>query len=345
MKTMNVMKSGSFFKHSYIAILILIIQLCLGCSSDDNSPAIIIGEPDIQEPFDGTALKDAIAENRNKAIQEFSLTVETGGSITGEQGTVLYFPPDIITDQHGDPVTGEVTIRLIEIYDRSSMVLTKMPTNGKRENGDIETLISAGEFYIDAYQGEESLLLSGAFQINVPTEEFDPEMRIFDGQDNDCDGIQCDIVWEENTEKGLEPGQGDGAEDGTWVNRYIGFLDNFGWTNLDRWIIDPRPKTSVSVAVPEGYDNTNCNVYITIDNEPTALALLDIYNEETSLFTEHYGHIPIGMEVHFIFVSKQEDAYVYAVQPATIGENHIETIGTLTTGTEEDLTAVINELP
>ncbi|MDY8136791.1 hypothetical protein [Aquimarina sp. 2201CG5-10] len=320
----------------FIGLAILFLG---SCQNDDND--III--PQI---LDGQELAEAIQQNRENAKQTTTINAETFGEVYGQEGTILSFPANSFLYQNGDPVTGSVTIELVEIYNKSKMLLTKIPTNGKRPNGDVEALKSGGEFYINATQNGEQLELANGFNLFAPADGFDTEMTLFNGQDDDCDGdqLQCDVVWEEDEQAGIEPIQREGP-DGTAITGYGGFIGNFGWTNIDRWYNDPRPKTILHVDVPEGYDNTNCNVYISYDGEPTALALLDIYDPETGLFSEHYGLIPIGLEVHFIFVSVQDGQYVYAIQGATIEDNHIETIGTTTTGTEAELVALINALP
>ncbi len=320
-----------------VALAILFLGSCSKNDDNDVDPQLIL---------DGLEFKAEIIENREEAKQTVTINSTGGGEVYGQEGTILYFPPNSFLDQNGDPVTGSVTIELIEIYNKAKMLLTKMPTNGKRPNGDVETLISGGEFYINATQDGEQLALANAFQLFAPAEEFDDEMVLFNGQNNDCDvdELECDVIWEEDEQGGLEPMQREGPN-GTGVMGYGGFLSNFGWTNIDRWYSDPRPKTVLYVDVPEEYDNTNSNVYVSYDGEPTALALLDIYNTETGLFSEHYGLIPIGLEVHIIFVSVQDGQYVYAIQEATIEEDHLEVIGSTSTGTEAELVALINALP
>ncbi|MFD2564003.1 hypothetical protein [Aquimarina rubra] len=339
--TITLLNSSKNVKQTMINFLLLGFAMLFlaSCSSNDDNDIII------EQVLGGLELEAEILENREEAVQIFTLNDGTG-QVYGEEGTILYFPPGSIVDQNGDPVTGNVTVELIEIYDKAKMLLTKMPTNGKRPNGDVETLISGGEFFINATQNGEQLEVANGFQLFAPADEFDEDMRLFNGLDNDCDGddLECDIVWEEDEQGGLEPMQREGPN-GEGVSGYGGFLSNFGWTNIDRWYNDPRPKTVLYVDVPEGFDNTNSNVYVSYDGEPTALALLDIYNPDTGLFSEHYGLIPIGLEVHIIFVSVQDDQYVYAIQGATIEEDHVEVIGSTSTGTEAELVALINGLP
>lgn len=68
-----------------------------------------------------------------------------------------------------------------------------------------------------------------------------------------------ELAWKEA--KGAD---GKGGVQGEGNNYYVTF-GNFGWTNVDRFYSDPRPKTSILVDVPEGYDNTNSTVYLSYD--------------------------------------------------------------------------------
>ncbi len=342
-KTITLLNRSKNVNHNALNVLIigLSIILLMSCSNNDDNDIII------EQILDGQELTSAITENREEAIQTSDINSTSYSEVYGSEGTTLSIPANSFTDQDGNLVTGSVTIELIEIYDKAKMLLTKMPTNGKNGNGDIATLVSGGEFYINATQNDEQLQLVNDIFIFAPADNFDTEMILFSGKDNDCDGdeLTCDIIWEEQEEnKELEIIQREGP-DGAGVTGYGGFIGNFGWTNIDRWYNDPRPKTILYVDVPEGYDNTNCNVYVSYNGEPTALALLDIYDSETGLFSEHYGQIPIGLEVHFIFVSVQDGEYVYAIKGATITENHVEVISTTNTTTEAELVNLINALP
>jgi hypothetical protein len=346
------LKSQKDVKQKLKNVLVIFIAILFTAScktSDDSDDPIIRKKP-------GLELEQSISDKRDELTENFTISGGEGGQATGRrQHTSFTFPANGIVDKNGEVVLGEIDIEIIEIYDKATMVLAKMPTNGRRENGNVETLISAGEFYINATQnGEDSgleLYINGARSVEFFVYEegfYDNEMTIFNGVDDNCDGagagLQCDIVWEEDKDAQVREGEAMGP-DGSFVSGYSGFINNFGWTNIDKWSNDPRPKTIINADAPEGYDGTNCNVYVSYDGEPTALALLDIYNADTGLFTEHYGQIPIGLEVHFIFVSVQDGEYVYAIQAATIGEDHLEVIGTPITGTEEELIALINDLP
>ncbi|MDC8002652.1 hypothetical protein POV27_01190 [Aureisphaera galaxeae] len=343
MKTvqMNNIITTSFLKRTLTNGLIA-TALCLGMTScdisDDNDPVVVV---DLPIEIDGTELMNDIQSNREEALQTFTIDAGFGGTAIGAQGTNVVFGPNAFVDANGDLVTGAVTLELLEVYNKAAMALQRLATNGKNDNGDVEALISGGEFFIRADKDGEEVFPANPFQVFVPSETFDPDMRLFSAEGG-CDTLDCEVVWEEDEEEVMQ-GEGMGP-DGTYVTGYAGFREEFGWTNLDKWYNYAGPKTMIFVDTPEGYDETNCSVFISYDGEP-GLALLDIYDEEQGMFTEHYGQLPIGLEVHIIFMSKQDGDYIYAIQSATIGADHIEVIGATQTATEAELFALIDALP
>ena len=294
---------------------------------------------------DGAALKALMDEVLEDNTEHFVLDAGAGGMVEGSKGTVVHFNADGFLTQDDEPVTGPIDIELVAIYKRSTMLLGNRPTLGKRKNGDMAMLISGGEFYVNVTQDGKPLKPSKTFQIVAPTGNTggtDGEMDIFKGME-ECDGDRCDIVWEEDSLAGIEIGEFQGT--GGVFAAYYAFISQFGWTNIDRWYNDERPKTTIFVDVPDGYDNTNCAVFLLYSGEPAALGRFDVYNEDTGLFTEHYGLIPIGLEVHFVFVSIVDDTIHYAIQSATIEENHLEVIDEVHTTTLAALIELVDALP
>ncbi len=168
-----------------------------------------------------------------------------------------------------------------------------------------------------------------------------------DGLDADFDD---EAVWVEEEVGGDEfmINQTDDDPTGNGGLQYWSLSSQFGWSNIDRWYSDPRPKTTIHVDVPEGFDDTNCAVYLSYDNEPTALANFDTYDASTELFSEHYGLIPIGLEVHVILVTEFEGQWSYAIQAETIVDGQLTSFPSAEDLIETDmegLSAVINGLP
>ncbi|RMB56778.1 hypothetical protein EAX61_13340 [Dokdonia sinensis] len=337
--------NANIIKKLFITGALALLSLT-SCETNDDVDIEVITPDDSEIVFGGLELQNSIIDSRENDLQQFTVDGTTGGIIVGAQGTQLSFQPSAFENLDGTAVTGNVDIELIEIYGRADMLKKKLPTNGKQPNGDVVTIISGGEFFINATQNGNQLRPAQAFDLTAPVGNsagFNPEMTVF-RPDNDCDELDCDVVWEEDEEADVRGGEIQNA-DGTWTSAYIAPLTGFGWTNLDRWWSYAGPKTMVYVDVPEGFNETNSAVYVSYDGEPDALALFDTYDTTLEQFTEHYGQMPIGQQVHFIFVSVQDGDYVYAIQGATIVDGHTEIIGTTQTTSEAGLTALIDALP
>lgn len=112
-------------------------------------------------------------------------------------------------------------------------------------DGSISTLVSGGEFYINATQDGIQLNLKSGFTIVAPTEntgEIDQEMNLFNGEING-DGDDCDLIWQEVNDRGIEIGEFQTT--GGFKTAYYAFQSKFGWTNIDRWYNDLRTKTKI----------------------------------------------------------------------------------------------------
>ncbi len=320
-----------------------------GDDDDDDSDH---QQPPTHEEFEALAL-----DARDSLLQTFTRDVDDLLFIEGAQGTTLSFPyhgPLVHLD--GSPVVGDVLVDFLEIFDKGSMLVTDMAPVGRLPSGEIAQLISGGEHFVNATQEGEQLLLNGGFVLTAPVaenEENPDGMGLFrDEEPGDGDALEDEVLWveEEQNPEGFAvmweddlTGNGEGVATGYWA-----FSSQFGWTNIDRWQSDPSPKTTIHVDVPDGWDDSNCAVYLSYDGEETALASFDTYDADAELFTEHYGLIPIGLEVHVILVTENEGLWSYIIQAATIEEDHLTVFpsaGDFIDTDMEGLTAVINALP
>ncbi len=340
MSIINLNYNQSILKKSkkILSLLVLSLILLTSCIVDENGNPLV--EPD------GEALDQRFEDNRANAVQTFTLDAATGGTITGVHGTQITFPSSC-TGNNGTPVTGTIEIQLIEIYTKADMVLLNMSTTGKKSNGDEEALKSGGEFFVSATQNGNPLTLLAPISIrtrNVDSSNFE-SMQVFraGNEINDTD------PWQEADEN--NDGQPDDAQigedqgpNGTYVLYSVFDMSSFGWTNLDKWYNFSGQLTDLFVDVPNGYNGDNIAVYLSYDGE-NGLARMDIYDETLGLFTEHYGRIPVGLDVHFIAITEINGIIHYAIQAATITNNHTEVITNLQPTTQADLTTLINNLP
>jgi len=321
-------------KHLLGTILVTALVFT-SCTKNDNDDIILI-RPNAE---DYNTIKDAALED---ITQNFQFNAEDGYiSLTSDKGVAININTACLT-LNGNAVTGAIDLEFVELFDKGNMLTTNKPTMGILPNGDKALLISGGEFFINATQNGMALETSCDIQLGIPvdlTGGADNEMILWNGI-IDEDG---NLAWEEDLRDGPN-GQGGVFAEG---NQYYAFLGAFGWSNVDRFYNDPRPKTTILSGVPEGYNNTNCSIFLSYDGEDTGLANLDTYDAGSGLFSEHYGQIPIGLECHVIFVSEENGNWKYAIKAVTIVENGVITFteGEMAIATEAQLTTIINGLP
>ncbi len=320
-----------------IALVILATVAFASCdSNDDNNNQTT---PATAAEFNG--IRDIALES---LTQEFQFNAEDGYvTFTSDKGVTIGLNGSCLT-KNGNPVTGLVDLEFVELFDKGNMLTTNKPTMGLLPNGDKNMLISGGEFFIKATQNGIELDTTCNIQLVVPaglTGGIDTEMTLWEGITDDAENL----VWREE-----EPGTGgpQGGGVGFEGNNYYVSFGDFGWTNVDKFYNDPRPKTTLLVSVPNGYDNENSAVYLSYDGEGTnALAKLDTYNPTTKQFSEHYGQIPVGLEMHVIFATEDNGMWKYAIKGVTVAANDAYTFteGETVIGTEAQLVAAINALP
>jgi hypothetical protein len=259
-------------------------------------------------------------------------------TLTSAKGVTISINGNCLT-KNGNLVTGAIDIEFIELFDKGSMLVTNKPTMGIMPNGDHNLLISGGEFFIKATQGGLELVTNCNINLVVPaslTNGIDTTMTLWNGA-IDTNG---DLIWGVAETIGQEIGLGILKD-----NYYISF-GNFGWTNVDKFYSDPRPRTTILTAVPTGYDNTNSAIFLSYDGEgQNALAKLDTYTA-AGLFSEHYGQIPIGLKCHVIFATEDNGQWRYAIKAVTVAANDIYTFTLAETkiGTEAQLIDEINAI-
>lgn len=322
-----------------LGTLLLVTLIFTSCSKSDVKDDDCDGICDLATAEDFSEIRDAALE---ELTQNFQFNAEDGSAtFTSENGVEITINGSCLT-KNGNAVTGAVDIEYVEIFNKGNMLITNKPTMGILPNGDKALLISGGEFFVEATQNGVPLDTSCSFQLVIPaalTGGADNDMILWKGI-IDEDG---NLAWAENERDGAN-GKGGVFAEG---NSYYAFIGDFGWSNVDRFYSDPRQKTTILVDVPEGYDNTNCAVYLSYDGEDTGLANLDTFDPLTGLFSEHYGQIPVGLECHVIFISEEDGDWKYAIKAATIVENGVITINENETSvvTEAQLTTIINGLP
>ena len=335
MKTIQLQKL--FVAKPLLVMLFALTLTVMSCDTNDDN-AVTNTPPTVQE---FNAIRQIALDN---LTQNFQIDAANGTTtLTSEKGVEIDINANCLT-LNGNPVTGLIDIEYVEIFDGGEMLVTNKTTMGALPNGDMAMLISGGAFYINATQNGQQLVLGCGMNLKIPANLTapDPNMILWDGTINPAG----DLVWEQQDNN--PTGQGGVFLEGSGVNAiYYAFFNSFGWTNVDRFYSYTGPKTQILASVPSGYDYQNSAVYLHYDGEGNALAKLDSYDVASSLFSEHYGQIPVGLACHIIFATEENGQWRYAIKSVTITDNAVFTFTLSETivGSEAQLTAAINALP
>ncbi len=313
-----------------------------GCWNDngyDGKPQQKTVEPGTQADF-GT-IRDGALEALT--IHE-TFDVSQGIIFTTDNG-VKFSWSGFLYDSEWNPVTGNVDLEYVEIFDRGSMAAANRPLMGRDSEGNLRPLVTGGEFYVNMTQDGKQLQTWSQYYIEVPgslTGGVDTGMVIWEGTIDENGDLFWDIF-------GTGQDRETKAELGIDVenNTYNLFCHDFGWTNIDILSGEQGEKTPLFVKPPHGWDNKNSCVYVAYKGKAGSLAFLDQYWTEEGLFTEHYGWAPIGFQFYVIFAAESDGMYTYWIKEITVAENTIIEVpqSELGTCTREEFIARINALP
>jgi len=284
------------------------------------------------EPIPGSVeLQTYFNQNISNELQAFTIDASSTQGFTSTNGTQITFYGNSFKHSDGSLVTGNVTIELLEVFDKSGMIRMNAPTLGNASWGLKTPLISGGEFRIKAFQNGEELQLNDGMGYSVnsiaPNGTIDPNMLLFYGGDEDT------LTWDQADSSSVF-GQGE---------QYYSFFDSLNWCNIDQFMNNGGPMTNVNVQLPSGFTNLNSALFISIDG---VNSVVPVWGFENGVYTiGPYYQLPIGMNVHFIAMAVIGGAPHVAIIPATIQDNHLEIISDLPLTTDTQLINDLSNLP
>ena len=217
---------------------------------------------------------NAYHQKYREELQSFSVNT-SNGLVTTASGTKVRFPANGFITDDGTTASGNVSIRIKEIYTPADMIMANMPTTS---NGRL--LESGGEFQIVASQNNKSLKLApGTFiQIDFPTAGRDMNgMQVFNGVPDADENI--DWVLNSNPGNFVVP-------DSLLFSGAKLFADNINWINCDKFINDPTVEYTVYPGNAPSGDSTNVFVHLTGRNSVVKMNWtrgLDYFNSNTLL--------------------------------------------------------------
>lgn len=313
-----------------IFYLFFATALAISCNSDDDSGSQTVTAPSV------TSFNNLINQAKNSRTQTQQFNLTAGGQIiyTSPKGVILTIDQSCLV-LNGQEVTGNVTLKYTEVFDTADMALTSISTMGFNSLGDKALLKSGGAFNIELYKNNALIQTTCNYSLQVPvnlTGGYDTEMVLWKGEIND-DG---QVEWTQNEDGAIERGN----------NSYYAWLGDFGWVNIDRFFNDPRPKTTVMVKVPQLYSPQNSNMFFAFNDVPNSIGTMDVFTGATNSYSEHYGYVPIGIEIHLIFITEQNGSFKYGIKSGIVlaNGNFEFTESELRTGSELEIKEKIGDL-
>jgi hypothetical protein len=241
----------------------------------------------------------------------FSVNVASGGSIRGKRGMKFKFAPNAFMDNMGNPVTGDVRIRLTEVSNYAEMLGT-----GARTEAVNGILGSAAMFNITATKNGQPVVLSIPMQASIPVNENASlsNIELFSG--NITSQKDSSIRWTP-----LDSGFRYNADSLSNVydslkkeyerKRIVTFdLYTFGWCNLDAYY---NSSSGFPIkATFEGITNIlNAECYMKLNQDDLKGLYRLTYDTVSDEFNSTNYNLPPGWNIHLILLVKDNNKKVY----------------------------------
>lgn len=293
-----------------------LLTITIGLSSCSKS-----SEPQTQVPT-AAALNSLFNNNLENIKQRATFSAAGTFTFVSSAGTKLIIDGTGLR-KNGNPVTGNVDLEYIELYDKGSMAITNKTTMGVDTNGDLVALDSGGEMYTSIKQNGVELTTTTPYTIETPT------------------------ALTGGTKLGIQPFTGtiDAAGNISWApalvneffvttnpDKYNVLLKSFNWFNYDK-LPATGPRTTISVLVPTEYLNAS-TVFLSTNAQPNSLGGI-------------MGKWNIGLQCNVIFLAEDNGNFRYSIKPITVVNNQqvMFNISETSIATAAQMKVILNNLP
>ena len=294
-----------------------------GDNINDNNE--VLGYNDINGFFEANGVQN----------QNFTIDATTGGSVAGNDGTVVTFPPNAFVDGNNNPVTGIVDVSIKEIFTPSQMILSNKPTNAINFSSENTFLLSEGETEVEISQnGNEVAIASGInYQISVPSAGgLDNEMLPFAGTTSNEEGI----VWNPTSDVGVA---GNGMQYVSAPASYIYDVFDTGWSNCDKFYSYPGNKTTNYINLSNSPNMAETVIFLVFEenNLPAVVKFSTIYANGIQSYVDM---LPEGLDVTYIAITLENNQQYLAMENITISDEEEITLSFEAKSTQEILDAL-----
>lgn len=317
--------------NSLITILLLVVIVSCKKSVSPITDAAIkkSASNNVNNSNTYSSLHDFFVKNGVQK-QTYSINSSAGGMFTTPHGTKVIIPPYAFRTESGNSVSGNITIEFKDIYTKSEMLLSNVPS--MMNSG--WPLKSGGEFFIKALSSNTALLLDSNSVITVqqPTNDADSLMMPFvnaNPQDTN------DVSWQVNQFNDVYYSASNyiyslysfnaPASSGTWCNSdNSSYFSNYTQTPLSVTVGDMSNYQEIQVFLV--FKNVNSMVHIYYSN---------------SMFS--YMYAPLGLECTVVSIGLNNGKIYSAFVPLTISTNQVISVS-LTETSDANFTSALNAL-
>jgi len=264
------------------------------------------------------------------ALQNYSVDAAMGGAFTTPHGTVISIPPNAFTDLSGNIITGKVDIEFKDIYKKSDMLLSFMPTDSHGW-----PLKSAGEFFIRAKSNNTPVKIAPQqkIRVNQPLNNnqidsglgMEPFFRVQDSLGWQMDSSNASLEFSASS----------------YVFSLYQFstqLDSGTWCNSDNpYYFGRYTTTGLIIRANHAMQAHGTDVFLLFKN---VNSMVHVYSDGAD-FPYHFA--PLGLDCTIVAVGVKDKKLYSAFVPITIGNNQTVKFS-LNQTTTDDFKAQLNLL-
>ena len=310
------MTRKNIFGLSLIAIISTATIWSCKKDAEDSTPG-----PAPATPAGESVFAQLFADNIADATRTFTMNAAAGGVLISPRGTQLDFEPGAFTYADGTPVTGSVTVSLVEALTVGDMIRLNKQTVGN-DNGTLRILSSGGAINVYAYQGSTPVRIEdGGLIAKIPTSVGNPAMALFRGNEN-SDG---DMIWDPITDGivTVDSAYYD-STDYTYTFPYQFYYDingntDMNWLNCDYFNSYPNT-TMVSASMPAGQAPDSTVVWLALPSLTTVVSMSYMTADE---LYRCWQVVPIGYQAVVVGLRQDANGYSSSFSPITVTANMV----------------------
>ncbi len=297
-------------KKSIILAALPFLLITAACKKDKKAEP----EPETPVNTDNYSSLEDFFEKNGAQKQTFTFDAASGGSFTTPQSTTINIPPNAFQ------ASGNITLEFKDIYQKSDMLLSGMPTNLY----DGTALTSGGEVFLKALSNGTPVKIAAGktIEMRLPmTSQPTATMTAFVGIN---DTLSKSNVWFPSQTQTVTPVQTQPISTNNGANYYSLTMSDFSsplnngtWTNCDHPHFPPStPQTPFKVIINNVLKSPK--VYMVFKNAKTVITVWAIDYPNKNFV---YSYAPIGYECTIVAMDVKDGKLHTSITPATIAAN------------------------